>query len=198
MPRAPSAVQHEIKQSKPFQSAGQEAVLALLRTASVLQRFYARLIEPHGLTSQQYNVLRILRGAGSRGLATLAIRDRMVEQAPGITRLIDKLESEGFVRRQRGTPDRRQVFCTITSAGLALLRRLDPVVDRADDEALGMLSVMEQRTLIRLLDRVRARHQDVEGEAEEKGEQEGESVKMEGGEAPITPPTARKRPKARR
>lgn len=159
MSRSSGDTVREIKQ-KATQSPGQDAVLALLRTASILQRFYARIIEPHGLTYQQYNVLRILRSAGSRGLPTLAIRDQMVEQAPGITRLIDRLEADGLVRRERGAPDRRQVFCRITSAGLTLLRRLDAPISEADESALGMLSATEKRTLGRLLDRVRAAYRE--------------------------------------
>ena len=175
MPKAPGAILHKAGRTGPSSPTGQEAVLGLLRAASVLQRFYARLIEPHGLTYQQYNVLRILRAAGSRGLPTLAIRDRMVEQAPGITRLIDKLESEGFVRRERGTPDRRQVFCRITPAGLALLKRLDAPIDKANDAALRMLTRTEQRTLTRLLDRVRAGHREnAAGEDDGRSEESGE------------------------
>jgi DNA-binding MarR family transcriptional regulator len=169
MPRSTGAARQEAKRNGPGHAVGQDAVLALLRTASVLQRFYARIIEPHGLTYQQYNVLRILRDAGARGLPTLAIRDRMIEQAPGITRLIDKLEGQGLVRRQRGAPDRRQVFCRIVPAGLALLKRLDAAIDQADDTALGMLSATEQRALVRLLDRVQAEHRDegADGELDE-------------------------------
>jgi DNA-binding MarR family transcriptional regulator len=180
MPKAPGATPRKADRSAASRPgpAGQEAVLGLLRTASVLQRFYARLIEPHGLTYQQYNVLRILRAAGSRGLPTLAIRDRMVEQAPGITRLIDKLESEGFVRRERGTPDRRQVFCRITPAGLALLKRLDAPIERANDAALRMLSSAEQRTLSRLLERVRRAHREDASAGEDDGRAEGGSARQ--------------------
>jgi DNA-binding MarR family transcriptional regulator len=153
---------------RPAHASEQEAVLALLRTASILQRYYARIIEPHGLTYQQYNVLRILRSAGSRGLPTLAIRDQMIEQAPGITRLIDRLEADGLVRRERGAPDRRQVFCRITPAGLTVLRRLDAPITEADEAALGMLSSNEKRTLTRLLDRVRSAYVEERGDGEPK------------------------------
>ena len=75
--------------------------MSVLRTAAVMQRHLAQVVEAHGITIQQYNVLRILRGAGEAGLPTLAIRDRMVEEAAGITRLLDKLESAGHVVRER-------------------------------------------------------------------------------------------------
>jgi DNA-binding MarR family transcriptional regulator len=155
MSKPPSRLQQEIKQNKPFRSTAQEASLGLLRTVDVLRRRMAALIEPHGITGQQYNVLRILRGAGSEGLPTLEIAERMIEQAPGITRLLDRLETKGLVHRERCPEDRRQVTCRITSTGLTLLGRLDLVVNEADESVMGGLNVSEQKQLIRLLDRIR-------------------------------------------
>src|SRR6187399_1370408 len=109
--RTSSEVRHELQQSRPFRSESQEATIALLRTASVIGRRMSRVIEPHGLSLAQYNVLRILRGAGDEGLATLAIRNRMIEEGSTVTRLLDKLESTGLVSRDRNRPDRRQVQC---------------------------------------------------------------------------------------
>src|SRR3982751_3958794 len=125
MPTQTSALREELKQTRPFQSPAHEALLSVLRTAAVVQRVTAQVVEPSGITVQQYNVLRILRGAGEAGLPTLAIRDRMIEEAAGITRLLDKLESAGYVVRERSTPDRRQVLCQITLTGLAPLSALD-------------------------------------------------------------------------
>ncbi len=153
-----SAVQREIQQTKPFRSLGQEALIALLRTSSVLQRQLARVIAPAGITLQQYNVLRILRGAGPEGLPTLDVRRRLIEEAAGITRLIDRLEKAGLVARVRGATDRRKVHVHVTAAGLALLARLERAVQAADEAALAMLSAAEQRELIRLLDAVRRAH----------------------------------------
>jgi MarR family transcriptional regulator, organic hydroperoxide resistance regulator len=155
MSNGPSRLQQEIKQNKPFRSAAQEAMLALLRTADVVRRHSAELVDPEGITTQQYNVLRILRGAGADGLPTLEIAARMIEQAPGITRLLDRLEVKKLVHRERCPEDRRQVTCRITPGGLTLLARLDKVVDATDDLFQGKLSLSEQRQLIRLLDRVR-------------------------------------------
>src|SRR5215210_860216 len=87
MPRRSSTLQDEIKQTRPFRSTAEEVVVSILRTAAVVQRHLAQVVEAHGITIQQYNVLRILRGAGEAGLPTLAIRDRMVEEAAGITGL---------------------------------------------------------------------------------------------------------------
>jgi DNA-binding MarR family transcriptional regulator len=107
---------------------------------------------------QQYNVLRILRGAGPDGLPTLEIGTRMIEQAPGVTRLLDRLEAKQLVLRVRCLSDRRQVFCHITDAGLALLASLDDAVNEADTTAMSGLTRAETKTLIELLDKVRAAH----------------------------------------
>ena len=87
-----SAVQSEIRQSKPFRSPAQEATIALLRTASIVSRALGRVVEPSGLSLAQYNALRIIRGAGSAGIPTLSIRERMIEEGTTITRLLDKLD----------------------------------------------------------------------------------------------------------
>jgi DNA-binding MarR family transcriptional regulator len=145
----------ELKQNKPFPSKAQEAAVALLRTADVLRRFIAVIIEPKGITSQQYNVLRILRGAGERGLPTLEIAERMIETTPGITRLIDRLERKKLVARERCATDRRQVFCRITREGLTLLAVLDAPVLEATNKALGVLKKTELASLIDFLDRTR-------------------------------------------
>lgn len=150
-----SVLQSEIRQSKPFASKQQEAMLGLLRTADRVGRLIAERIEPAGITRQQYNVLRILRGAGEP-LPTLEIAERMVEQAPGVTRLLDRMEAKGWVGRRRCEDDRRQVLCSITDSGRALLAELDSPVSALDDEALAMLSRKELVELIRLLDKVRA------------------------------------------
>ncbi|HEX7180974.1 MAG TPA: MarR family transcriptional regulator [Thermoanaerobaculia bacterium] len=153
-----SPVQREIQQRKPFRSRSQEGVVALLRTADVVRRYIGRVLEPYGITPQQFNVLRILRGAGSEGIPTLTIGERMIEEAPGITRLLDRLEAKGLVRRERCPEDRRQVLCYAAPAGLELLEQIDGAMDAADDEALGMLSEEDKTELIRLLDAVRAGH----------------------------------------
>lgn len=153
-----SALRDEIVQSAPFHSGGAEVSVGILRTAAVLERHYNQIVTKRGITIQQYNVLRILRGAGARGMPTLVIRDRMIHEAPGITRLIDRLEQSGFVRRERQTSDRRQVVCYITEEGSRLLTALDAEVDAADNAAVFMLKPEEQRLLTTLLDAVRAGH----------------------------------------
>ena len=154
-PRA-SAVQQEIRQSRPFASVWHEAAVALLRTASVVRRAVERVVEPFGLSLAQYNALRIVRGSGTAGIPTLAIRERMLEEGTTITRLVDKLEEAGLLRRERAAGDRRQVICYATDAGRQLLDRIDPLVDSFDQEAIATLSEGEADELVRLLDLVRA------------------------------------------
>lgn len=151
-----SALQREIRQSRPFRSQRQEAALGVLRTADLVRRVIAAVLEPQGVTPQQYNVLRILRGAGPDGLPTLEIANRMVEQTPGVTRLLDRIEAKGWVSRARCPEDRRQVLCTITRSGLDLLASLDAPMEAVDDLVLESLSDSQVSTLIRLLDKARA------------------------------------------
>src|SRR4051812_29238229 len=155
----PSALQHELRQRRPFQSAAHEAVVGLMRTADLVRRQMTAQIEPHGITLQQFNVLRILRGAGEAGLPTLEVAERMIEQTPGVTRLLDRLEAKELVRRQRCPKDRRQHLCWITAKGLALLEKLDAVTARAHDDSLKGLRQKERVALIRLMDAIRAAHQ---------------------------------------
>lgn len=130
--------------------------MAIMRTADVLRRHIAGVIEPYGVTMQQYNVLRILRGAYPDSLPTLEIGERLIERMPGITRLLDRLEEKGLVRRERDAQDRRLVNCWITRDGLDLLAPLDgPVLD-ADEELMRHLSARDLSTLMRLLDRIRS------------------------------------------
>ena len=151
-----SRIQVEIRQGRPFGSVRQEATVALLRTASVVRRVLERVVEPFGLSLAQYNALRIVRGAGAGGIATLAIRERMLEEGTTITRQLDKLEDAGLVRRERALPDRRQVICHATDDGKRLLDQIDPLVDASDAAAVATLTEDDVEHLVRLLDAVRA------------------------------------------
>jgi DNA-binding MarR family transcriptional regulator len=150
-----SRIQRELKQSKPFSSKAEEAAVALMRTADLLRRNVEATIGAFGITAQQYNVLRILRGAGERGLPTLDIAERMIEETPGITRLIDRLEAKALVARERCATDRRQVFCRITNDGLALLDATDAPMQATNAATLGGIPETELKRLVNLLDRVR-------------------------------------------
>jgi DNA-binding MarR family transcriptional regulator len=153
--RKPSAIQREIRQTKRFAALDEEAGVALLRTVDVLRGDLERVLAERGITLQQYNVLRILRGSHPEPLPTLEIAERMIERAPGITRLIDRLEGAGLVGRERCPEDRRIVHCSITRAGLAALAASDAPVRAAGLRRMGRLSRAELRTLLGLLDRVR-------------------------------------------
>ena len=149
-------IQQEIRQNRPFASRAQEATVAILRTADVVRRRLASVIEPHGVTLQQYNVLRILRGAGGQPMPTLEIADRLIERTPGVTRLLDRLEAKELVRRERCADDRRLVHCWITPAGLTLLASLDDAVDRADEDAMRGVAQTDLATLLGILGAIRA------------------------------------------
>ena len=150
-----TSVQSEIGQARPFRSKKQEATIALLRTASVVGRTLARVLEPWKLSLAQYNALRIIRGAGTAGIATLAVRERMIEEGTTITRIVDRLEEAGYVERERSTPDRRQVVCRVTAAGAKLLDKIDPLIDAADEAVVSELDARELAQLVDLLDTIR-------------------------------------------
>ncbi len=153
-----SALVREIRQTKPFRSVSEEAAIGLMRTADVIRRGFSAVVESEGITLQQYNVLRILRGAGERGLPTLEIADRLVEHAPGITRMIDRLIAKKLAARDRCAEDRRIVYCAITGEGRKVVGRLDDPMLHSCRAALDPLSKQDQRRLIAMLDALRARH----------------------------------------
>ena len=157
MPNRLSTIAEELKQSRPFATTAEEALVSVLRSAAVLRHALGQQLDRFGLSLAQYNVLRILRGAGADGLPTLAVRARLVEEAPGITRLIDKLESATLVRRDRSGKDRRTVRCHITPAGLALLAQADEQVHTVQEiVANGLPNEADRIALVELLARVRA------------------------------------------
>lgn len=152
------ALAREIKQTKPFRSVSEEAAVGLMRTADVIRRGFSAVVEGEGITVQQYNVLRILRGAGERGLPTLEIADRLVEHAPGITRMIDRLIAKNLAVRDRCVEDRRIVYCAITGEGRKVVERLEDPMLHACQSAFDPLDRGEQRMLMTMLDALRAGH----------------------------------------
>jgi MarR family transcriptional regulator, organic hydroperoxide resistance regulator len=158
MQRPPKTAAEALKQSRPFRNPRQEAnVSLLLTTEAVRQRFAAFLAGPgkDQVTMQQYNVLRILRGAGKEGLPTLTIADRMIEKTPGITGMIDRLLAKGLVEREHCVQDRRQILVRISTAGLEVLAGMDGEVNSLNETVLSCLDDREVRQLIDLLNRVR-------------------------------------------
>ncbi|HXR40468.1 MAG TPA: MarR family transcriptional regulator [Terracidiphilus sp.] len=146
----------EIAQEPPFSSVEEEALLNLLRTADCLHRAFHRRTRDWGVTSTQYNVLRILRGARPHGLTCSAIGDRMITAEPDITRLLSRLKSLKFVRQQRDHHDRRVVWTKISDSGLHLLAEMDPVIQQLPVDLLGHLDKDELAEFIRLLERARS------------------------------------------
>ena len=145
----------EIRQTKPFKSAAEEAFLSVLRTADELSRRSAEALKPFGISSTQYNVLRILRGAGPRGLPCREIGTRMITHDPDVTRLLDRLEANGLIQRTRGEQDRRVITTRISEAGLRLLQDLDGIVDECLRSVTGSLAEPQLKTLTKLLERMR-------------------------------------------
>jgi len=146
----------ELKQSKRFADPRQEAALAILRTADVLRSRIETALLPHRVSPEQYNVLRILRGAPDRSLPTLEIASRMITRAPNITRLIDKLVQKKLVSRCDHDRDRRVVVVKLAAKGLDLVNAISPGVDDLDARSLASLSKAQVERLIGILDLVRS------------------------------------------
>ena len=149
------SLQTQIAQSRPFRSPEEEAFLNVLRTAAVLVGGLTELLREHDVSQPQYNVLRILRGAGAAGLPSGEIGTRMVGRDPDVTRVLDRMEARGLVVRERGTADRRVVTARITPAGERLVGALDAPVAALHGRQLGHLSPEELRALSALLERAR-------------------------------------------
>ncbi len=145
----------EIAQERPFSSPAEEALLNLLRTADCLQRATQRKTRAWGVTSTQYNVLRILRGSQPLGLTCSAIGDRMITAEPDITRLLARLKALKLIRQQRDKRDKRVIWTQISTAGLSLLAEMDSMVREFPEQLLGHLTAEELGNLIRLLELAR-------------------------------------------
>lgn len=146
-----AALKNELKQTRGFESPEQEAFLNLQRTDSLLVGPFVKKVKEFGLSLPLYNILRILRGQQGQGLSCGQISERMVTRDPDVTRLIDRLEKLGLVRRERSTSDRRVVLISIDPEGLALLKKLDGPMAALHKESLGHLSRADLKELNRLL-----------------------------------------------
>jgi DNA-binding MarR family transcriptional regulator len=149
-------LQTEIKQKAPFSSVEQEVYLNLLRTGDAISQRVEKLLQASGLSGTQYNVLRILRGAGSQGLTCGETGERMVTHDPDITRLLDRLERRKLITRARGTRDRRVVTTRITPAGLRLLGSLDEPLAELHRSLFKHMQKQDLRKLSSLLEKVRS------------------------------------------
>jgi DNA-binding MarR family transcriptional regulator len=172
----------EIAQGRPFSSAAEEAMLNLMRSADCLHRAMQRKTRAWGVTSTQYNVLRILRGAQPQGLTCSAIGTRMITAEPDITRLLSRLKALKLIRQQRDARDGRVVWTHISAAGLALLAEMDPEVQQFPLEMLGHLGEKDLARLIRLLELTRKNCQDSQAPVSCAGEHGADAQSCEQGE----------------
>jgi MarR family transcriptional regulator, organic hydroperoxide resistance regulator len=149
-------LQDELKQTRPFPTVEEEVLIGLARTADALQRGLAGVFKAAALSPTQYNVLRILRGAGGPGLSCGDIAERMVTRDPDLTRMLDRLEARHLVSRARDGDDRRVVTTRITQAGLSLLEELEAPLAAEQRRLLSHMSEARLRALADLLDEVRS------------------------------------------
>lgn len=145
----------EIQQSKPFSCPGEEAFINLARSYEFLHQELSELFRQHGLSSTQYNMLRILRGAGPEGLSCTEAARRMISHDPDITRLFDRLEARDLIERSRTPADRRVVKATISASGLELLARIDQPLIELHEGQMRNLSPDQVEQLIALLELLR-------------------------------------------
>jgi DNA-binding MarR family transcriptional regulator len=145
----------EIRQTKPFQSREEEAFLNLGRTWEFLQKRVADVLKEHQLTPTQYNMLRILRGAGAEGVTCSQATERMLSPDPDITRLFDRMEAQGLIRRDRTPEDRRVVIARITEGGLDLTNRIDAPLHQVFQQSVGRLGRQRLKELIDTLEALR-------------------------------------------
>ena len=144
---------HQIE--RRFSSPQEEVLLNLMRTSDCLHRSFQQRLRPFGLTVTQFNVLRILRGAGPGGLTCTAVGRMMITPVPDITRLLARLQSQKLLSQHRDAQDRRVLWTQISDAGIALLEKLDEIVEQTPKELLRELTCDEVRELTRLLAKAR-------------------------------------------
>jgi DNA-binding MarR family transcriptional regulator len=154
-------LQRELKKRQPFESPEVEAILNILRTGDQFQNRFGRLFRKYGLTTSQYNVLRILRGEG-KPMPSLEIADRMVQVVPAITGLIDRLEKQELVKRERCTKDRRVVYVELTKEAVKLLKEMDEPDVAMHKQLIGHLTRKELKELSRLLEKSRTSLQGID------------------------------------
>jgi DNA-binding MarR family transcriptional regulator len=139
-------------QQRSFSNPADQAVVSLLVAADYVEQELTQVLLPYGITADQHNLLRILRGAHPEGHARHEITARMIRRSPDVTRMLDRLVARKLVARTRGDEDRRQSVATITSAGLALLKRADPAIEEVQERLTAVLSAADKRQLARLCD----------------------------------------------
>jgi DNA-binding MarR family transcriptional regulator len=152
-----SSLATALKQNRPFVSLEQEVYLSILRTASELSYAVDQFFRQFDITQSQYNVLRILRGAGVDGLCRNEISERMVTATPDMSRLLDRMEKTGWVTRKRAEDDRRQVFTHITRSGMELLARLEKPTGDFVTPLFAGTAISDLKTALKVNDQIRAK-----------------------------------------
>lgn len=150
-----TTLKEELKTSAEFASIQHEVFLSLQVTVDRLSRRHAEFMSVYGISQKQYNILRILRGAGSNGIPVMEIGRRMIEKSPDVSRIIDRLIDLGYVKRRRQRNDRRVVIVTITKKGTDLLAAMDKPVNEEVYNTLKNVPEEDLRKLAGLLERVR-------------------------------------------
>ena len=145
----------DLKMTRPFHSVEEEAILSIARTAAILEHSGAAALKPFNLTITQYNVLRILRGAGQDGLCRNEVGERLVTKVPDVTRLLDRMEAAGLIVRERSSTDRRLVATRVTDKGLKLLEKIDRELPAMHARQVGHVGQKRLRELINILEDVR-------------------------------------------
>ena len=146
-------IEDEIKQAK-FRNDYQRAVVNLIYTTNWLEARQEDLFKPFGITTSQYNILRILRGQPGKSLSGAEIRSRMLERNSDISRLLDRLAKKNHIRRSQCPNDKRATDVYITESGLDILKEIDSTIDQSEKDAIH-LTREEARQLSALLDKAR-------------------------------------------
>lgn len=149
-------LQEEIRQTRPFERPSDEALLSIMRTATVLEYELTEALRPYGITPTQYNVLRILRGAGGRGLCGREIAERLISRVPDVSRLLDRMEEAALLSKERDAGDRRHVTARITPKGRRVLAQATPELAAYGRVRLERLTPRALAALVRALEAIRA------------------------------------------
>jgi DNA-binding MarR family transcriptional regulator len=150
-----NSLQDEIRQSTPFPRKTAEAMLSILRTATVLEHAENEALRPHGITHTQYNVLRILQGAGAEGLCGRDIAGRLISRVPDVSRLLDRMDELGLVTRERDAADRRHVTARISARGRRLLVQATPALEAIERMRFNAIPPAAVASLVRTLAMIR-------------------------------------------
>ncbi len=147
-----ASIDQEVKTK--FMNDKHRLVTNIIYTAGWIYNLSAELLKPYGLSNQQYNILRILRGAKD-WVAMSKVKELMIEKSPNATRLANKMLDKGLIERQRSDSDRRVVYVQITAKGLALLKEIGELDDGGMSEVVDRVTDAEARQMSEMLDRMR-------------------------------------------